>query len=220
MLDHVVKARTGRGYDTDGELAAKGAIIKELMEELKQHDFFRRNPPRSAWRLDFGAQFAENVLEKYGSASTEDLLATLTDFTAYSIEESLTRFVLPRADVKRLIASGGGTRNAHLMQRLSNRLLKHGVKTIVSDEIGIPAAYKEAIKFATLAFAASKGLANNIPAAGGACRYATLGKLTLAPRHTTNAGAMPAEGWHSISESEKTTRGVAINGISAHTNGH
>ncbi|KIW03133.1 uncharacterized protein PV09_05775 [Verruconis gallopava] len=218
MLDHVVKARTGRGYDKNGELAARGKIIEPLLEELKQHDFFKRNPPRSAWRLDFGASYADDVLARHSSASTEDLLATLAEFTAYSIEESLTRFVLPKADVKRLIASGGGTRNAHLMNRLSARLLRHGVKTVVSDEVGLPAAYKEAIKFATLAFAASKGLANNIPAAGGASCYATLGKLTLAPRHTRNAGAMPTAGWYAVKEA--ATNGVTTNGNGVFTNWH
>ena len=202
MLDHVIKARTGSGYDKNGECASKGSIISSLLAELKQHPFFKRNPPRSAWRLDFGASFADDILNRYATSSTEDLLATLTDFTAYSIEESLTSFVLPRADVKRLIASGGGTRNGHLMSRLSARLLKHGVKTIISDEVGLPAPYKEAIKFATLAFAAKNGLANNIPAAGGASSYAVLGKLTMAPRLAKNAGPLPVQG----------TKGVAING--------
>ena len=209
MLDHVMKARTGQGYDKNGETAAKGQIIPALLDELKEHPFFKRNPPRSAWRLDFGAAFADDVLRRYASSSVEDLLATLTDFTAYSIEESLTSFVLPHAEVKCLIASGGGTRNAHLMSRLSTRLLKHGVKTVVSDEIGLPAPYKEAIKFATLAFAAKHGLANNIPAAGGASGYAVLGKLTMAPRLAKNAGPISVNG---TIVNGKGSNGILANG--------
>lgn len=191
MLDYIIKARTGRGYDKDGEVAAEGQIISQLLEELKQHPFFKRTPPRSAWRLDFGADHAEEVLRLHSTASTEDLMATLTDFTAWLIKEALTKFVLPRGEVKRLIASGGGTRNLHLMERLSGHLLEHGVKTILSDEIGLPAAYKEAIKFATLASAAKNGIANNIPAAGGASCYAVLGKLSMAPRLAKCVGTMP-----------------------------
>ena len=187
MIDHVVKARTGKGYDKDGELAAKGQIISSLFEELKTHDFFKRNPPRSAWRLDFGATYAENILKVYASSSTEDLLATLTQFTAYAITSSLVDFILPRTHVVRVIASGGGTRNATLMKNLGAELAKHQLQLSVSDEFGIPAAYKEAIKFATLAFATKRGLANNIPAAGGAVKYAVLGKLTLAPWRAKNA---------------------------------
>lgn len=190
MIDHVVKARTGRSYDKGGELASKGHIINELLEELMKHEFFQRKPPRSAWRLDFGAAFADQVLEQYASETTEDILATLTRFTALSILRSLVDFVMPRTKVVRVIASGGGTRNTTLMEDLRTELSKHGLKLIVSTEIGIPAEFKEAIKFATLAFANKRGLANNIPAAGGATKYASLGKMSLAPWRAKNADSV------------------------------
>lgn len=187
MIDHVAKARTGRGYDKDGELAAKGTVIDALLKKLLTHDFFSRKPPRSAWRLDFGAAYADAILEEYAPSSTEDLLATLTLFTALSITRSLVDFVLPRGPLAQVLASGGGTRNKTLMKNLGDELAKVDLKLRVSDEVGIPAAYKEAIKFATLAYANKRSLANNIPAAGGAVKYAVLGKLTLAPRRAANA---------------------------------
>lgn len=73
------------------------------------------------------------------------------------------------------------------MRDLAAELAKFGLGLRMSDEVGIPAAYKEAVKFATLAFANKRSLANNIPAAGGALRYAVLGKLTLAPKRAVNA---------------------------------
>ena len=186
MIDHVVKARTGKSYDKDGGLAAKGKVIEALLAHLKDHVFFTRNPPRSAWRNDFGAGYAERILEDYSSASTEDLLMTLTLFTAWSVESSLVDFVLPRSRVEKLVASGGGTQNATLMAMIEKRLASHGVRLCLSDEFGLPATYKEAIKFATLAFAAKRSLANNIPAASGASSFAVLGKLSLAPRLAIN----------------------------------
>lgn len=187
MIDHVCKARTGRGYDKDGELAAKGEIIASLLEELQAHDFFTRQPPRSAWRLDFGADFADAILQRYADRSTEDILATLTRLTALSITSSLVDFILPRTRVERVIASGGGTRNPTLMRDLGLELEKVNLSLSVSDEFGIPAAFKEAVKFATLAFATKNCLANNIPAAGGAVKYAVLGKLSFAPWRAKNA---------------------------------
>jgi anhydro-N-acetylmuramic acid kinase len=65
------------------------------------------------------------------------------------------------------------------MQRLK-RHLPIGLRLTLSDEFGIPAQYKEAIKFAALALAAQRHLANNIPAASGASRFAILGKLVAA----------------------------------------
>ena len=66
--------------------------------------------------------------------------------------------------------------------------LPPGLRLTVSDEFGIPAQYKEAIKFAALALAAQLHLANNIPAASGASRFAILGKLVAAPRLARGAG--------------------------------
>jgi anhydro-N-acetylmuramic acid kinase len=187
MIDHVARARTGVGYDKNGATAAQGNVIPELLDQLHQHEFYSREPPRSAWRLDFGAAYADAILSRYVDASTEDLLATLTRFTAVSITRSLVDFVLPRGPLTQIIASGGGTRNTTLMTNLSEEMSKHGLKVTVSDDVGIPAAYKEAIKFATLAFANKRQLANNIPAAGGAVKYGVLGKLSWAPRRAVNA---------------------------------
>jgi anhydro-N-acetylmuramic acid kinase len=192
MLDHVIKVRTGRTYDKDGEMAAKGTVIQPLLEEMQKHEFFLRKPPRSAWRLDFGSKYADDILKRYSSSSTEDLLATFSMFTATSIERALVDFILPRTKVTKVVASGGGTRNKTIMQFLTERMEVHGLKTCVSDDFGLPAAYKEAIKFATLAFATKRNLANNIPAASGASSFAVLGKMTFAPRVAQGTG--PVQG--------------------------
>ena len=52
------------------------------------------------------------------------------------------------------------------------------VGVVLSDEFGIPAQFKEAIKFATLAHAKVHQLANNIPAASGASGFTILGKTS------------------------------------------
>lgn len=181
MIDHVMKARLGMSYDKDGETAAKGQIIQPLLAELQSNHFFSRKPPCSAWRLDFGSSYADKILEQYASASTEDLVATLTMFTASSIERALVDFVLPKSQITKIIASGGGTRNTTLLLFIRQQLAPRGIQTCLSDEFGLPAAYKEAIKFATLAFATTHNLANNIPAASGASLFAVLGKMTMAP---------------------------------------
>ena len=182
MIDHVVKARTGQTHDKYGELASNGEAIVPLLNTLLEHPFFSKQPPRSAWRTDFGSKFADQVLQDYDESSTEDLLATLTIFTAASIRAAVVQHVLPRANLKRLIASGGGVTNKFLMLHLAEGFKAHGIEVIVSDDVGLPATFKEAIKFATLAYATKNGLANNIPAASGASKFAVLGKMSLAPR--------------------------------------
>jgi anhydro-N-acetylmuramic acid kinase len=85
------------------------------------------------------------------------------------------------AEINTIMASGGGTRNGYLMERLAAYMPK-GLRLTLSDEFGVPAAFKEAIKFATLAHATVNRLANNIPAASGAVRFGILGKVVEPPR--------------------------------------
>ncbi len=181
MIDHVARERLGKPYDKNGETARKGKVDEKLMAHFKAHDYFARPVPRSAWRLDFGSSYADAFLRDHNHLSTEDLLATVTEFAAYSIVRSITDNVKSLGEISTIMASGGGTRNEFLMERLAAHMPK-GLRLTLSDEFGVPAAFKEAIKFATLAHATLHGLANNIPAASGAKRFGILGKLVQPPR--------------------------------------
>ena len=179
MLDHACKVFFGRSYDKNGEEAQKGSINQPLLDQLLSHDFFKRPVPRSAWRRDFGADYADQILAEYNAVSPQDILATFTEFTAISIASAIREHVVGLSEVKKVIASGGGVQNGFLMQRLAVQL--NALELVKSDEYGIPAQFKEAVKFATLAYATVNNLANNIPAAGGASRFTILGKLVYPP---------------------------------------
>jgi anhydro-N-acetylmuramic acid kinase len=181
MMDHVARKFLGKPYDANGETASRGKVDQALLDELLKHPFFHRPPPRSAWRLDFGADYADARIAENPHLPPEDLLATFTQFTAIAISRSIEDHVKRLGEIPALLASGGGTRNAYLMRRLAERLPK-SLRLTRSDEFGIPAAFKEAIKFATLAHATVNHLANNIPAASGASRFGILGKTVLPPR--------------------------------------
>lgn len=181
MLDHAARLLLGKPYDADGAVAASGKVNQAMLSRLMKHDFFHRKPPRSAWRLDFGSAFADRQIAENRNLPPEDLLATFAEFTAVSIARSIRDHIPILDEITTLIASGGGVRNKALMARLQAHL-PPGLRLTVSDEFGLPAQYKEAIKFATLALAAQLHLANNIPAASGASRFAILGKLVAAPR--------------------------------------
>jgi anhydro-N-acetylmuramic acid kinase len=189
MLDHTARVLLKKPYDADGAAAARGKVDQALLSRLLKHDFFQRKPPRSAWRLDFGSAFADRHIAENRSLAAEDLLATFTEFTAVSISRAIRGCIPTLDEITTLIASGGGVRNMALMERIRANL-PPGLRLTVSDEFGIPAQYKEAVKFAALALAAQLQLANNIPAASGASRFAILGKLVAAPRLARCVGPM------------------------------
>ena len=192
MLDHSMRVLYGRTYDKDGEVAASGTIHPEMIEWLLDHPFYARKPPRSAWRLDFGSARADNMLATWKNLPPEDIIATLTRFTPLSITKAVTELVGDISGVDTLIGSGGGTRNPVLMAHLRKDLAAHGIRLTTSDEFGIPAQFKEAIKFGTLAFANMNLLANNIPACSGATGFTIMGKVQWPPS-MVRAFPMPDE---------------------------
>lgn len=180
MMDCAAQELFNLRYDPEGTIAATGRASREMLDELKRHRFFTRRPPRSAWRLDFGSDYARNILARYAHLPPADILATLTQFTAAAIALSIKEFIPENRPIRELIASGGGVRNATLM-RMIQEGLPNGLRLVTSDVYGLPAPYKEAIKFGVLAFAAVNHLANNIPVCSGASQFTIMGRIALAP---------------------------------------
>jgi len=141
--------------------------------------YFRRVPPKSTGRETFGRAFAKRLAEEAPRRGLypEDVLATVTAFTARSVAEAINDFVLPRMAVDEILVSGGGARNPFLLHMLREYLPWVTIRTI--DEVGIDPDAKEAMAFAVLANEAVHGLPGNCPGATGAERPTVLGKICL-----------------------------------------
>jgi anhydro-N-acetylmuramic acid kinase len=113
------------------------------------------------------------------SAKAEDAIATATALTAETIAASYRNFVQPLAKNSAVdyILSGGGARNAALIEMLRKRLEPAGCKLMTSDEAGLPSQAKEAVAFALLAWQTWHRLPGNVPSATGAHRAAVLGEI-------------------------------------------
>ena len=177
VIDALVRRFTNqeKTYDANGLIGAAGRAIEPLLEKLLAHPFFSVPPPKTAGREQFGDDFVRLMLEHNTTASFEDLVCTATELTAQSVASAVTRFILVETTVQQLVVSGGGARNAFLMQRLQSNL--PDVKVLTSDDLGVPTAAKEAIGFAILANETLHLHAGNVPAATGAHRPVVLGKV-------------------------------------------
>ena len=167
--------RGRRTYDAGGRLAAQGEVLEPLLNSALRFPFFRRRPPKSAGREEFGADFVRKYFPARPRAGAHDLLRTATELTARSVARALEDFVFPRAAVHRLIVSGGGAHNRLLMRRLSDLLPRLEVRR--SSDYGLPVDAKEAMAFALLADRTMHGLAGNLPGVTGARRPVVLGKI-------------------------------------------
>lgn len=180
VIDGIIRLITsgGKRYDAGGKMAARGTVNKRLLDELLRHPFFRRRPPKSTGREEFGAAFAERIYRraiKKGLADA-DIVATVTALTSKSIAQAYRRFGAAMPD--ELILCGGGSHNRTLVEMLHAEL--PDVKMLSTDDFGISVDAKEAVSFAILAWATIKGMTNNVPAATGAERPVILGKIVPA----------------------------------------
>jgi len=179
VIDAVMDRFYGKRFDKDGRIAAKGKPIEAALKKMLAAPFFRKEPPKTAGREEFGSEFVSQFLKLCGRAKKEDVVATATALTARSIAQAFQN-LLPGAQHQHtyhdLIISGGGSRNCTLVKMISELLPALEVKT--SDAYGIPAEAKEAVAFAVLAYQTWHRLPSTIPSATGADYPAVLGKIS------------------------------------------
>ncbi|MGQ3672588.1 anhydro-N-acetylmuramic acid kinase [Xanthobacter sp. TB0136] len=159
LLDDFMMARTGRPYDEDGAMAARGQVDEALLALWLDHSFFGQGAPKSLDRNAFRAFIASRGSTDH--LSLEDGAATLTALTAATV----ARFVdhLPQAP-RRWIIAGGGARNPTLCAMLGTRL---GVKVEPAESVGWSADALEAHAFGFLAARSLRGLPLTFPSTTG-----------------------------------------------------
>jgi anhydro-N-acetylmuramic acid kinase len=184
VIDAVTENLFGRPFDRDGRIASSGSVLEPATRQMLRVAFFRRKPPRTAGREEFGREFVREFLQRCGRAQKNDIVATATALTARSIADAIRRFIVPGPSSARkrvfheMILSGGGTRNATLVEMLTREVAPLGLRVRFSDEFGLPSEAKEAAAFAVLAYETWHGRPSNVPSATGARRGAVLGKIS------------------------------------------
>lgn len=177
LLDEFVRARglADCGYDGGGRLAAAGRPVSELLEELLQHPFVRRSPPKSTGRETFNPAFVAEFQRRLAETGSSDLdgLATLTAFTVQAVASNLRAFVFPVATIREVVVMGGGAKNATLMRGLAQACPECAV--IPSESLGVPGRAVEAMAFAALACLTANGRPGNLPRVTGAQDFRVLG---------------------------------------------
>src|ERR1700685_2510183 len=89
LIDAVSERLFGRPYDRDGRIAASGALIDRVINDVLRTPFFRRKPPKTAGREEFGREFAQEFIRRCAHADKRDIVATATALTAKSIADGL-----------------------------------------------------------------------------------------------------------------------------------
>lgn len=164
LVEHYTNGR--QRFDRAGKLAATGTLNQKLLDQLLRDPYYRKAPPKTAGREQYGSEFVDRL------PATPDGIRTAAAFTAATIAQAVTRF---GAEPNELIAAGGGIHNPVLMSYLAAFL--PSVKIRTTDEFGIPGDAKEAVAFAVLAAETWRRRPSNVPAATGARQPAVLGVI-------------------------------------------
>jgi anhydro-N-acetylmuramic acid kinase len=157
--------------DRGGRLAASGRVNRDLLDELLADPYYRRKPPKSAGREQYGVEFVARL--KATGLPLPDLIATATALTAATIAQAVRQYQTAPTDV---IVAGGGVHNPRIMAHLAGFL--PGASIATTNDYGIDADAKEAIAFAVLAHETWRRRPGNLPSATGARRAVVLGSIT------------------------------------------
>ena len=163
-------------YDEDGQLAQQGQVNQALLATLLKQPYLHRQPPKTTGRELFNAALLDEIWQQAltQQLANNDIIATLTALTAYSIAQAYHDF-LPQMP-QEVIISGGGAKNPVLMRMIDQALPK--TQVLSSDEVGLPSEAKEAIIFAILAYESWHERPGSLPEATGAKRAVVLGQIT------------------------------------------
>ncbi len=179
VIDDLVSIYTKgkKKFDSLGKIAAQGRVQEELLSRMRQHPYFRLEPPKSTGREIFGKPFLKEFISAARKASFPDLIATATYLTAISIFDAFKNYIFPKFRIDEVFISGGGLHNKTLLRFMKELFQPIPIKTL--NALGIDGDAKEAVAFALLADATLQGISGNVPGATGAERSAILGKIVF-----------------------------------------
>jgi len=143
---------------------------------LLSHEFYPKDPPKSAGQEQFGNQYFQRIIDQFYPKSDQDfkdLIHTITVLTAKTIASNILT-LKPTYSPEILYVSGGGALNQTLMLMLRSELPDMEVAPLELQ--GINESNKEAFGFAYLGYLHLNDMPGNIPSVTGARKAVTLGK--------------------------------------------
>ncbi len=165
VLNKIV-ARLGYVYDDRGEIAASGALISDLLEELEMLSYYEKKPPKSLG-LEWVEQVIVPILKKYESTGEAAILHTFCIHIARQIAKQLDVIGVGKA-----LFTGGGVYNVFLIKEIK----KYTSTTIVVPDPTV-VEYKEALIFSFLGVLRLRDEPNCLKSVTGASRNHSSGNI-------------------------------------------
>lgn len=173
LMDSWINEHQQLSHDKDGNWAAQGSVIPQLLEQMLSLPFFHEPAPKSTGREQFNLIWIQRMLALLDQApNNTDVQTTLAELTATSIAMAIQSHQLDSAEV---YLCGGGSHNRHLQQRIQALLPGYTVATTAA--LDLHPDWVEAVAFAWLAKQTLDNLPGNMPAVTGASGFRILGAI-------------------------------------------
>jgi anhydro-N-acetylmuramic acid kinase len=170
LLDLAAERWLGLPFDPDGG-NADGKADLVLLERFLDHPYFRKAPPKSTGREQFGAAWLQAEAARLERLPLHDRLATLSAFTAEAVAQELRAWGPALPPGTALLVSGGGARHRRVRRELAQRL----PELRLEEDLHFPPGAREAVSWALLGAASAAGVDGSLPEVTGASRAAVLG---------------------------------------------
>ncbi len=171
LLDYWINKHQNIGYDHNGDWAASGRVIDNLLQSmLNTEPYFWQTLPKSTGTDYFNPNWLEGYIDN--DHTPVDVQATLVELTATTI---IAGFNLLPSQPRHCFVCGGGIHNRQLMQRLADMLSNSELAS--TETIGMNPDYVEAVAFAWLAQETLNQRPGNLPSVTRADSEAILGGI-------------------------------------------
>lgn len=157
-------------YDCNGEKAAQGRLLPDLLDSLLDHPYFSSPYPKSTGRELFSLEWLRGRLK--GGEQPQDVLQTLLQYTARTI---CTAIGQAAPDAAHVYVCGGGVKNQALMDTLGIFAQQQNIALESTAKLRLDPQWVEAAAFGWLAACWINRIPSNPHHATGAHKPCILG---------------------------------------------
>lgn len=176
LIDAWISSHSENTYDRNGNWGRSGKTIPKVLKLLLNDNYFTKLAPKSTGKEAFNLEWLKAMLDDIlTSEKAEDVQATLTELTAKSIADCVSKHLNDDSHSNELYICGGGIHNHFLIERIQHYLPDTTIES--TKALGIDPDWMEAIAFAWLAKQTLEGNTSNLPEVTGAKGKRVLGAI-------------------------------------------
>lgn len=140
MALNPIANQNGMPYDLDGQMAAKGQLCPELLQELNRLGYYGQPNPKSLGKEWYEEIFFVTLIKFLNRISDADMNHTLVEHIVTQIAANVPK------GTRNLLITGGGAHNKFLIKQIQSKLKT--VDIVVPENLIVD--FKEALIFAFL----------------------------------------------------------------------